>query len=118
MPLLVVGHHQMGVAAHPQAGGGVDPAGLEAVDLPQEHLRIDDDAVADHIHDARVEDAARDQLEGIGLPIDHDGVAGVVAALVADDQRHLTREEVGELALALVPPLRSHDHRGGHERLP
>ena len=116
--LLVVRHDQVGVAAHPQAGGGVDAPGLEAVDLVEEHLGVDDDAVADDVDDLRVEDAARDQLEGVGLPVDDDGVAGVVAALVADDHRHLLGEEVGQLALALVPPLGSHDHRGGHDASP
>ncbi len=43
-----------------------------------------------------------------------DGVAGVVAALVADDHRDLLGEEVGGLALALVAPLQPDDHRGGH----
>jgi hypothetical protein len=52
-------------------------------------------------------------------------VAGVVAALVADDHRDLLREEVGRLALALVvkrprpPPLETDDHRRGrHQRAP
>ena len=48
----------------------------------------------------------------------HDGVARVVAALVADDHRDLFREEVGRLALALVAPLQPDDHGRGHQRLP
>ena len=52
------------------------------------------------------------QLEGEALAVDDDGVAGVVAALVADDHVHLLGEEVGELALALVAPLGA-DHDGG-----
>ena len=111
--LLVVRHDQVGVAAdlEPRA---VDALGGQRVDLGQQHPGVDDDAVADHRGDVVVEDAARDQLEGEGLAVDHDGVAGVVAALVADDQVHLLGEEVGELPLALVTPLGADDHGRGH----
>ena len=76
--------------------------------------RVDDHAVADDRGDVVVEDAARHQLEGEGLAVDHDGVPGVVAALVADDHLHLLGQEVGELALALITPLGPDDHGCGH----
>ena len=47
-------------------------------------------------------------------PLDH-GVAGVVAALVADDHRDLLGQEVGRLALALVAPLEPDDHGSRHQ---
>ena len=94
------------------------PLALEAVELGQEHARVDHHAVADHRHDVVVEDAARHQLQGEGLPVDDDRVAGVVAALVAHDDLHLFGEQVGELALALVAPLGPHDHRCGHAPFP
>ena len=83
-----------------------------------ERRRVDDDAVADHRRDVRVEHARRAQLELHGLVADHDRVARVVAALVADDHRDLLGEEVGRLALALVAPLEADDHRRGHQRAP
>ena len=52
--------------------------------------------------------------EGEALAVDDDGVPGVVAALVADDHVHLLGDEVGELPLPFIAPLRSYDHRGGH----
>ena len=85
--------------------------------LGQQHGRVDDDAVADDRGDVVVEDPARHQLEREGLPVDHDGVAGVVAALVADDQLHLPGQEVGELALALVAPLGPDDDGCRHASL-
>ena len=74
--------------------------------------------VADDRGDVRVEHARRDELELEDLVADDDRVAGVVAALVADDHRDLLGEEVGGLALALVAPLEPDDHGGRHQRGP
>ena len=108
--LLVVREDQVGVAADLQARR-VDAPAQEHVHLGDEHAGVDHHAVADHRGDVVVEDAARAQLEGEALAVDHQGVAGVVAALVADDQLHLLGDEVGELPLALVAPLGT-DHHG------
>src|SRR5271166_1529421 len=61
-----------------------------------------------------VEDPARYELQRERLAVHDDGVAGIVAALVADDQIHVLGEEVGELALPLVAPLGSDHHGRGH----
>ena len=45
-------------------------------------------------------------------------MAGVVAALVADDGRDVLGQGVGGLAFALVAPLQADDHGGGHLVLP
>src|SRR5690606_30540353 len=79
----------------------------QLIDLGEQHGGVDDDAVADHGRDVVVEDAAGYELQGEALAVDHQGVPGVVAALVAHDQVHLLGEEVGELALPLVAPLGS-----------
>ena len=52
------------------------------------------------------------QLEGPAF-VD-DGVPGVVAALVADDEIRLLRQEVRDLALAFVAPLGTDDGRHRH----
>ena len=115
--LLVVRHDQVGVAAHHHPAH-VDPLGRQRVELGQEHPGVDDHAVADDRGDVGVEDPARHQLQGEGLAVDHHRVPGVVAALVADDHLHVTGQQVGELALALVAPLGPHDHGCGHARSP
>ena len=114
--LLVVRHDQVGVAADHQAAG-VDALDGQAVELVEQHGRVDDDAVADDRRDVLVEDSARHQLERERLAVDDDAVAGVVAALVAHDHVHLAGQEVGELALALVAPLGPHHHGCGHASL-
>ena len=92
------------------------PAGLEPVELGEQHLRVDDHAVADDRHDPRVEDPARHELELEHLAVDHERVAGVVAALVADAQRRFLGQVVGEPTLALVAPLGPDDHCSRHDR--
>ena len=114
--LGVVRHDHVGVAADQQPAA-VDAAGLEAVDLADQHAGVDDHAVADDRRDPWVEDPARDELEGERLVLDDDGVAGVVPALVAHHDLHVGGEEVGELALPLVAPLGAHDNCSGHARL-
>ena len=52
-----------------------------------------------------VEDPARNELELELAVLGDDGVAGVVAALRADDHIGLCREVVDDLALAFVSPL-------------
>src|SRR5439155_20379460 len=86
--------------------------------------RVDDDAVADHRRDVRVKHPGRDEVELVHLVAHDDGVSGVVAALIADDDLDGSfggrtfaglGEQVCDLALPFVPPLRP-DHDGyGHD---
>ena len=97
--------------AEPVAG---DAAGRQRVDLGEQRRQVDDDAVGDHRDDVVVEDAARRQLQGVALAADDDGVAGVVAALVAHDVAVLLGEQVDDLGLALVAPLSPDDDGDRH----
>jgi hypothetical protein len=90
------------------------PAAVEHVELAEQDARVDDHPVADDVHGAGVEDAARHEPHGEALLAHHDRVPGVVAALVADDHVHVTGEDVGELALPLVTPLGADHHGPGH----
>ena len=81
----------------------------------EQRRRVDHDAVADDRGDVRVEHAGRDEVELEDLVPAHDRVAGVVAALVADDHRHLFGQEVGGLALPLVAPLEADDDGRRHQ---
>ncbi len=83
-----------------------------------QHGRVDHHPVGDHGGDVVVEDPAGYELEGEGLAVDHEGVPRVVAALVPDDHRHLLGDEVGELPLAFVTPLRTDDYGRRHRVSP
>ena len=117
---VVVGDHVRVGADLEQAG--VDAAGLEPVDLLEQHGEVDDDAVADHRRAARGEDAAGQQVQRVlllcrSLADDH-RVAGVVAAVELHDVVDPAAEEVGRLALALVAPLGADDGDRGHAGSP
>ena len=95
-------------------GRGVHAAGGQAVDLVEQHPRVDDHAVGDHRDAARGQHARGQQVGGELLAVDHDGVAGIVSALIADAIIDGRPQQVRRLALALVAPLGSEHHDRGH----
>jgi len=56
-----------------------------------------------------MEDAGRNQVQDALLAIDHERVAGVVAALVSRDKSEVRRQQVDNLALALISELGAED---------
>ena len=54
------------------------------------------------------------QRELVDLVADDDGVPGVRAALIADDEIVLTRQQVDDLALGFVAPLQTDNTSAGH----
>jgi hypothetical protein len=106
----VVRHDQVRVRRQFQVGDA-DSGAFQPVDLAQQNPRVDDDPVADHTRLIGVQDPRRDQVEGERLTVADDRVAGVVAALVADDRGSPLGEQIRDLALALVAPLGAdYDH--------
>jgi hypothetical protein len=104
----------VGIGGDPEPAD-VDAAAAQLLDLVGQHLGVDDDAVPDGADLAGVEDAGRDQVELEHLAVAHDGVAGVVPALEADDEVGLLGEQVGHLALSLVAPLSAHYDQSWHD---
>ena len=111
----VVGHDQVGVGRDAQPAH-VDAALAQPLDLVGQHARVDHDPVADRAGLARVEDPRGDQVELEGLAVADDRVAGVVAALEADDHVRPLREQVGDLSLPFIAPLGADYDQSGHER--
>mmetsp|Transcript_20274 Transcript_20274/g.40475 ORF Transcript_20274/g.40475 Transcript_20274/m.40475 type:complete len:225 (+) Transcript_20274:1059-1733(+) len=104
--------HQVRPVADPDALLGVGHAGIrEPVDLREERREVDHHPVADHAGGERVQDARRDQVQ-LELPARrvHDGVPRVAPA--GDAAAHVValRQNVHQLPLALVAPLRAQDH--------
>ena len=52
------------------------------------------------------------ELELLGL--DYHGMPGITTALVADDQVGICGEDIGDLALALITPLRADNNGDRH----
>ena len=113
----VVLRDDVGVRAHEQLRD-VDAALDERVELVEQHLDVDDDAVGDDRDDAVGQNAGRQQVQRVLLVADDDRVAGVVAAVELDDVVDAAAEQVGGLALALVAPLGADDHDCWHGGIP
>src|SRR5207248_341023 len=105
-------HDQMRVAGDVDLRGRV-PAALEVVELRDQDLGVDDAAVADHARLAP-DDAARERADLVGLVADDDRMPGVRPALIAADHVRVLREQVDDLALPLVAPLRPDDDGRRH----
>ena len=114
--IAVIGHDDMSVAGDLEILGR-NALVLEHIDLFDEHLGVDDHAVANDRRDVLVHDARRDEVQAELLVTAYDGMAGVVAALVAHNTIELGRYEVANLTFAFVSPLGSHQYRGRHAYL-
>ena len=94
----VVGRDHMRGLAHQQARA-VDAAALEPLDLLEQHLRVDHDAVAYDRSRRRADDAGWQQMQRIRLVADHHRVACVVAAVETRDVIDLGADQIGSLCL-------------------
>ena len=56
----------------------------------------------------------RDQVDGKAALLVDDGVPGIGAAVAADDQVRVARQQVDDLAFALVAPMAADDGRDRH----
>ena len=89
---------------------------LERGHFLPEVLNVDDDAVAQHVHDAGQADAGRNQMQGKLAVFVHNGVTGVVAALIAADDVVFSGDQVDHTTLALVAPVDTHNCAVAHVR--
>ena len=80
--VAMVRQDQMGLVADQDSIADVDAVLRQLVDLGEQRLRIDDDAVADDAGHAGMQNARRNQPEHELHAVDVDGVAGVVSALI------------------------------------
>jgi hypothetical protein len=109
----VPGHDQVRVPGQEHHALGLVAARLEVVQLGDQNLGIDHTARPDRAP-LPGDDAGWDLPDPVRLPAGHDRVARVRAALVAADEVRLLRQQIDDLALALVSPLRADDHGRGH----
>ena len=94
--------------------GDVHALRLELGDFRDEGMRVEHHAVADDRQLAVAHDAGGQQRQLVDLAVDHQRVAGIVAALEAHHDVGPLGQPVDDLALALVAPLRADDHHIGH----
>ena len=81
----VIGQDEVRAVADQQVLSDPDAELAQAIDFADERDRVDDDAVADDADLAAPQNAGRNEMQDVFLAAVNDGVAGVVAALAADD---------------------------------
>jgi hypothetical protein len=105
--IAVIRQDEMRLVADQDAVGDVDPVARQLVDFFEQRLRVDDHAVADDAGGAGMQDAGWDETEDELRAVDEHGVAGVVPALIARNDRKMRRQQVDDFAFAFVAPLRA-----------
>jgi hypothetical protein len=80
----------------------------------EQRLERQHDAVADEAACAVPQDARGNQRQYVLLTADHQRVSGVVAALEARDGSRALHQQVDDLALAFIAPLRADDDDETH----
>lgn len=109
--LPVIGHDQVGLGRDfKQIGVDGDPHFHEMLDLFDEGSRVEDDAVADDAELVGMHDPGGDQVQHIFLPVDDEGVSGIVPPLKAHNGVGMLCQEVDNFSLAFIPPLGSNNH--------
>ena len=98
------GHDEVRAVAEDQLRG-IDPAGLERIDLAQQDLGVHSHTVADNAGLIGVEDACGHNVEFELSAFVDNGVAGVVASRIAGDNTCFASEEIDDSAFAFVAPL-------------
>jgi hypothetical protein len=112
----VIGKNHLCAVGQKEAPGDVDPLGSHGVDLGEERFGVDDDPRADDAHPS-ADDARRKEMKREVAVLELDGMAGVVAAVIARDDIESIREQIDDLAFAFVAPLAAQhgDHSQRHE---
>ena len=95
----------------------VDAARGDVLKFLEEHVQIDDDAVADDGGDTFGEDSGGQEVQRVLFPVNDDGVPRVVSSVELDDEVGMLAELISGLAFAFVAPLGAEHDDGGHEYL-
>ncbi len=112
----VVGHDDMRVAVDHQLRIIFEIAAFfKIIDLLQKDARVEHHPVGDYAALAFVQNAGRNQMQNRLLLAHHEGVSGVVAALVTDDLIGILRVNINNFSLAFVTPLGADNHNIGHK---
>src|SRR5438105_14436412 len=106
---LVIRKHEMRAIADVQPPFDIDAIADETVDLGEERIGVEHHTVTDRAAHAGVKDAARNLVEHEGRVAGVNGMPGVGTALVADHPVRALGEDVDQLSLPFVAPLRAND---------
>src|SRR5690554_2603003 len=105
----VVGQDQRTGGAEAQAVAYRHATGFQPAHFLDQRFREQHHTVADVANDIFAQDPRGDQVQHCLFAIDHQGVAGLVTALIAHDGGYLIGQQIDDLALALITPLGAQD---------
>ena len=94
-----------------------DSLAAQLLDLLDEMIGIEDDAIADDRQFPRPNNAGRKQRKFVSLAVDHERMAGVMAALETHHDVGADRQPIDDLALSFVAPLGADNDNIGQRRL-
>jgi hypothetical protein len=109
----MVGHDNLAAVGNQQVRCR-DPASQDMVDFLEQGRDIQGHTIADDIRDMTVKDARRQLVQGKFAVVVDDGVAGIGAALVTNDNIGLAGKHVGNLAFSFIAPVTAYN-RFDHE---
>ena len=87
----------------------VEPAVTQIFHFLEEDLQVQDHAGSHHQEASGVQGAAGHLVQGHGLAVHDDRMAGVVAALEPGDVPEAGAQEIHQFAFAFIPPLQAED---------
>ena len=82
-------------------------ARLDGLHLPGQMLEVDHHAGAQHAGHLRVQDTGGQQVQDELALLGHNGMAGIIAALIARNDIGIFGQQVDDAALALIAPIDS-----------
>ena len=85
----------------------LDPGAAKALDLSVKMLQINSHAVSHNAHDVRAGNARRKQIKYKLSAIVHHGMAGIVSALITNNDILALTEKIDDSAFTLVSPIYS-----------
>jgi len=105
----VIGHYNVS----PIADGKVDiryPRFIQPKDLISKDIEVQNGSVPDDETLSRSENARWNEVELVYLPVDINGMTGIVASLEPGNDIIIRRKTIDDLALSLVAPLGANDN--------
>ena len=107
----------MGAIAYVETALDVDPILDQLIDLGEQSVGIEHDSITDRAAHAGMQNAARNLVQDEGLVADVNSMARICSSLIAHDPSRALSENVNELPLPFISPLRSDDYDGPRFRI-
>jgi hypothetical protein len=115
---FVVGHDEMRrLADFEQRDVRKTALFLQSIYLFHQYVWVDHDAIAEDAYFALVEHSGRNEANDSFLPVDDQGMTGVVTALKPHDDIGLLGEQVDHFSFAFIAPLNANYNESAHAML-